>query len=151
VLDADNYLKITDRKKDLIITAGGKNVAPQNIENTLKTFPLISQIVVLGDKQKYLAALITLNPDNAKKFAQDNGLGSQDLAQISRHPKIREALQKAIDEFNATQASYQTIKKFTVLDTDFSQETGELTPTLKVKRKFVAEKFKNEVTELFKD
>jgi long-chain acyl-CoA synthetase len=151
VLDADNYLKITDRKKDLIITAGGKNVAPQNIENTLKTFPLISQIVVLGDKQKYLAALITLNADNVKKFAEDNALGTSDIKALASNDKVRAALQKAIDDFNATQASYQTIKKFKVLTTDFSQETGELTPTLKVKRKFVAEKFKNEVSELFKD
>jgi long-chain acyl-CoA synthetase len=151
VLDADNYLKITDRKKDLIITAGGKNVAPQNIENTLKTFPLISQIVVLGDQQKYLAALITLNAENAKKFADENGLGPLDTKALAAHPSVRAALQKAIDEFNATQASYQTLKKFKVLDVDFAQETGELTPTLKVKRKFVADKFKTEVTALFSD
>ncbi|MCC6809935.1 MAG: long-chain fatty acid--CoA ligase [Deltaproteobacteria bacterium] len=151
VLDADGYLKITDRKKDLIITAGGKNVAPQNIENTLKTFPLISQIVVLGDKQKYLAALITLNPDNVKKFAEDNGVGTTDLKALASDAKVNAELQKAIDEFNATQASYQTIKKFKVLENDFSQETGELTPTLKVKRKAVAEKYKSHVDALFKD
>lgn len=148
-LDADNYLRITDRKKDLIITAGGKNVAPQNIENALKVFPLISQIVVLGDKQKYLAALVTLNADNVKKFSDDNALGTQDIAALAKHAKVREAIQGAIDEFNATQASYNTLKKFDVLPTDFSQETGELTPTLKVKRKFVSEKFKNEVAKLF--
>ncbi len=151
VLDADGYLKITDRKKDLIITAGGKNVAPQNIENTLKTTPLISQIVVLGDKQKFLAALVTLNPDNVKTFAQEHQLGTTDVPALAAHARVREALQQAIDAFNATQASYQTIKKFEILPHDFSQETGELTPTLKVKRKFVSEKYKDLVTKLFAD
>jgi long-chain acyl-CoA synthetase len=148
-LDGDGYLKITDRKKDLIITAGGKNVAPQNIENSLKTTPLISQIVVLGDQQKYLAALITLNADNAKAFATEHRLGTTEIAELAKHPKVRETIQQAIDAFNAGQASYQTLKKFEILPNDFSQETGELTPTLKVKRKLVSEKYKAIVNQLF--
>ncbi len=131
-------LKITDRKKDIIVTAGGKNVAPQNLENELKTDPLISQAMVHGDKRKFLSALITLNPENARAWAVEHGLpGGEGL---HRDPMLLERIQKAVDALNARQASYATIKKFAVLPRDFTQETGELTPTLKVKRKVVTER-----------
>jgi long-chain acyl-CoA synthetase len=137
-LDEAGCLKITDRKKDIIVTAGGKNVAPQNLENELKTDPLISQVMVHGDKRKFLSALITLNDESARKWAADNGLpGGEGL---HRDPMLLARIQQAIDALNGRQASYATIKKFAVLPRDFSQETGELTPTLKIKRKVVTEK-----------
>jgi long-chain acyl-CoA synthetase len=134
----DGCLKITDRKKDIIVTAGGKNVAPQNLENELKTDPLISQAMVHGDKRKFLSALLTLNEENARAWAAEHGLpGGEGL---HRDPMLIERIQQTVNALNARQASYATIKRFAILPRDFAQETGELTPTLKVKRKVVTER-----------
>ena len=140
VIDSEGNLKITDRKKDIIVTAGGKNVAPQNIENLIKSMnPLISQVVVHGDKRKYLSALITLDPDNLAAFGKEQGL-SGDYAQMSQSPAIRQSLQATMEAANGQLAKYETIKRFEVLDRDF--EVGdELTPTLKVKRKICNQKY----------
>jgi long-chain acyl-CoA synthetase len=139
-LDEKGCLKITDRKKDIIVTAGGKNVAPQNLENELKTNPFISQVVVHGDKRKFLSALITVNEENVRKWAAENNVP---LAQKLHQDKlVRERIQAAVDALNEKQPSYSTIKKFELLEKDFTQETGELTPTLKVKRKVVNERYK---------
>jgi long-chain acyl-CoA synthetase len=138
-VDADGYLKITDRKKDIIVTAGGKNVAPQNLENDLKTNPLISQVMVHGDKRKFLSALITLNEENLKKWASDSGITLS--GPPNEDPRIRARIQDAVDELNSRQASYATIKKFAILASDFTIESGDLTPTLKVKRKLVTQKY----------
>jgi long-chain acyl-CoA synthetase len=140
-LDEAGHLKITDRKKDIIVTAGGKNVAPQNLENELKTEPLISQVMVHGDKRKFLSALVTLNEENARKWASDNGVAA--AAALHEDPRIRAHVQKAIDALNAKQSSYSTIKRFAILPRDFTQESGELTPTLKVKRKLVTQNYKD--------
>jgi len=140
VVDQDGYLKITDRKKDIIVTAGGKNVAPQNLENELKTDPLVSQVMVHGDKRKFLSALITLNEEAARKWATDNGVAPG--ARLHEDPKVRARIQQAIDDLNARQASYATIKAFAIIPRDFTQESGELTPTLKVKRKVVSQNHK---------
>jgi long-chain acyl-CoA synthetase len=137
----DGMLKITDRKKDIIVNAGGKNIAPQNLENSLKATPYISQVMVHGDKRPYLVALITLNEENIVKWAKDNGVAGS-LAELARNDKVRSLVQKFVDELNAKEPSYSSIKKFEILPADFSQETGELTPTLKVKRKFTSEKYK---------
>jgi long-chain acyl-CoA synthetase len=137
----DGMLKITDRKKDIIVNAGGKNIAPQNLENALKTTPWISQVMVHGDKRPYLVALITLNEENVGKWAQDRGLPTA-MAELAKHDKVRALVQQAVDDLNAREPSYSSIKKFVILPQDFSQETGELTPTLKVKRKFTSEKYK---------
>jgi long-chain acyl-CoA synthetase len=141
-LDADNYVRITDRKKDIIVTAGGKNVAPQNLENTLKNFPLISQAMVYGDQRPFLVVLITVAEDPAKKVLQDKGVTPGSYAEMSKRPEIREAVQDIINKVNAEQPPYSTMKKFHVMDADFTQESGELTPTLKVKRKFASQKYK---------
>lgn len=141
-IDSDGYLRITDRKKDIIVTAGGKNVAPQNLENDLKTNAIVSQVVVHGDKRKYLTAVFTVSEDRAKAVAAEKGISYVDYADLTRKPEIRALFQTAVDAFNKTMPSYETIKKFEVLSQDFSQETGEMTPTLKVKRKFVNEKYK---------
>jgi long-chain acyl-CoA synthetase len=137
-LDGDGYLRITDRKKDLIKTSGGKYIAPQNLENELKSDPLISQVMVHGDQRKFVVALVTLSIENARKWATDEGIGEEEA--LHANPKMRARIQQAIDALNAKQASYATIKKFTILERDFTQEAGDLTPTLKVKRKMVTEK-----------
>jgi long-chain acyl-CoA synthetase len=148
-LDEAGCLKITDRKKDIIVTAGGKNVAPQNLENELKTEPFVSQVVVHGDKRKFLSALVTVNEENVRKWAADNGvtLGGK----LHQEPVVRERIQKAVDALNEKQASYSSIKKFAVLEKDFSQESGELTPTLKVKRKVVNERYKTVLDAFYAD
>jgi long-chain acyl-CoA synthetase len=142
VIDQDGYLKITDRKKDIIVTAGGKNVAPQNIENLVKaSSPLVSQVMIHGDKRNYLVALVTVDAENAKKFAKDKGLANGDYAAVARSQEIEREIGEVMKKVNAQLASYETIKKFRVLDRDF--EVGqELTPTLKVKRKFCNEKYR---------
>jgi long-chain acyl-CoA synthetase len=138
-LDAAGHLKITDRKKDIIVTAGGKNVAPQNLENELKTDPLISQVMIHGDKRKFLSAIVTLNAESARQWAKDNGVPAS--AALHDHPAVRARIQQAFDALNAKQASYSSIKRFAIVPNDFTQETGELTPTLKVKRKLVTQKY----------
>ncbi len=139
MLDDAGYLKITDRKKDIIVTAGGKNVAPQNLENELKTDPIISQAMVHGDKRKFLSALVTLNEEAARKWASENGVPAG--AALHREPGMIARVQRAVDALNARQASYSSIKKFAIVPGDFTQQTGELTPTLKVKRKVVTLKY----------
>ena len=136
-LDDAGYLKITDRKKDIIVTAGGKNVAPQNLENELKTDPLISQVMVHGDKRKFLSALVTLNEENARKWAAENGVPAG--AALHEDPKVIARIQQSIDALNARQPGYSGLKRFAIVPRDFTQETGELTPTLKVKRKVVTQ------------
>ncbi|MCU1280958.1 MAG: long-chain fatty acid--CoA ligase [bacterium] len=139
----DSIVRITDRKKDIIVNAGGKNIAPQNLENALKATPYISQVMVHGDKRPYLVALITLNEENVSKWARDNGVVFSNVGDLAKSDQVRALVQKYVDELNAKEPSYSSIKKFAVLPGDFTQESGELTPTLKVKRKFTSEKFKN--------
>lgn len=140
-LDAQGFLRITDRKKDLIKTSGGKYCAPQNLENALKTQPIISNSMVYGDGRPYLTVLICPNEDAAKKLLADKGVTVGSYAELAQRPEIREAVQQAVDAVNAQQPPYSTLKKFTLMDHDFSQETGELTPTLKVKRKACTQKY----------
>jgi long-chain acyl-CoA synthetase len=140
-LDEDGFLYITGRKKDIIITAGGKNITPANLENGLKQTRWISQAVVIGDRRPYLMALVTLDPEEAPALAQELGLENADLAALSQEEKVREVVQKAIDEVNSHVGPVEQIKRFAILDHDLSQETGELTPTLKVKRNVVHEKY----------
>ncbi|RKH19893.1 long-chain fatty acid--CoA ligase [Corallococcus sp. CA047B] len=141
-VDSDNYLRITDRKKDIIVTAGGKNVAPQNIENTLKTFPLISQVMVYGDTRPFLVALVTVSEDPARKLLEDKGIAVGSYAQNSQRPEIKTAVEEIIKKVNAEIPPYSGIKKIAVMEADFTQESGELTPTLKVKRKVASQKYK---------
>jgi long-chain acyl-CoA synthetase len=145
-LDDDGFLYITGRKKDIIITAGGKNITPANLENGLKQNRYISQAVVIGDRRPYLVALITLDPDEVPGFAQEHGVEPD---QVAGSDAMREEVQRAVDEVNAKVGRVEQVKKFKILPEDLSQQTGELTPTLKVKRNVVNEKFAGEVEKLY--
>jgi long-chain acyl-CoA synthetase len=149
-VDEEGFLFITDRKKDLIVTAGGMNIAPQNIENLLKADPFISQVMVYGDRKPYPVALITLNADELSKFAREQGILATEAAVVVKHPKVVERVARTVEEKNSHLQSYAKIKKFAVLPDDFTQEGGELTPTLKVKRKVVANKYLNAIEELYR-
>ncbi|PRP98084.1 Long-chain-fatty-acid--CoA ligase FadD15 [Enhygromyxa salina] len=133
-------IRITDRKKDLIITAGGKNIAPQRIENLVKTHGLISQCVVHGDRRKFISGLITLDADQLAAFAQDQGI-SGSYEELCKHPKVEAEVARLVSESNSELASYETIKKYEILTQEFSIETGELTAKLSVKRKVVNSKY----------
>src|SRR5215208_5707869 len=148
-LDEDGFLYITGRKKDIIITAGGKNITPANLENGLKQNRWISQAVVIGDRRPYLVALITLDPEEAPALAEQLGLENSDPAALSQDERVREEIQKAVDQVNSHVGPVEQIKRFEILDHDLSQETGELTPTLKVKRNVVHEKFADVVDRVY--
>jgi len=148
-IDGDGFLVITDRKKDLIVTAGGMNIAPQNIENLLKADPFISQVMIYGDRRPYPVALITVNPEELSKFAREQGILTSEAAAIVKHPKVVERVGRTVEEKNTLLQSYAKIKRFTVLATDFTLDGGELTPTLKVKRRVVSQKYKDTIEELY--
>jgi long-chain acyl-CoA synthetase len=139
-VDEDGFLFITGRKKDIIITAGGKNLTPANLENDLKQSRWISQAVMYGDRRPYPVALITLDPEEIPHFAREHGL-PEDIAALANEPKVIELIQSELDKVNSRYAQVEKIKRFAILDHDLSQETGELTPTLKVKRNVVNEKY----------
>jgi long-chain acyl-CoA synthetase len=149
-IDPDGFLFITDRKKDLIVTAGGMNIAPQNIENLLKGDPFVSQVMVYGDRRPYPVALITVSPEELTKFAREQGILATDPEVVTKHPKVVERVARIVEEKNTQLQSYAKIKKFTVLPADFTQEGGELTPTLKVKRKVVSSKYHQAIEELYR-
>ena len=148
-LDAEGFLRITDRKKDLIKTAGGSYVAPQYIENLLKGDPFVSQAMVHGDRRPYPVALITLNPEELAKFARNAGLGDKPTPELARNPAIVERVRQTVDHVNEKLASYARLKRFAILPADFSQESGELTPTLKVKRKVVCANYADLIESLY--
>ncbi|HEY9786071.1 MAG TPA: long-chain fatty acid--CoA ligase, partial [Candidatus Obscuribacterales bacterium] len=142
-IDEHGYLRILDRKKDIIITAGGKHIAPQYLENMFRGESFISHVLVYGDRRKYVSALITLNRDALKAFADANGLTYGDVDDLVHHPRVYEEVDAVVKRKNEQLASFERIKKFIILDKDFSVEADELTPTFKVKRKVVTEKYKN--------
>jgi long-chain acyl-CoA synthetase len=147
-IDADGFIKITDRKKDIIVTAGGKNVAPQNLENDLKASKYISQAMVVGDRQPYIAALITLDPDALPAWAAERGLPIE-LERLAGEEQVRELIQGVVDAVNADRSRYEQIKRFTILPRDFTMDDDELTPTLKLKRRVVKTHFGGELEELY--
>jgi long-chain acyl-CoA synthetase len=148
-VDADGYTRITGRKKELIITSSGKNISPTNIEELLRETRWISQAVVFGDNKPYLVALLTLDPDEAPKLAEHAGVAPDDLAALGSQPAVRAELQSAVDAVNERLARIEQIKRFAILDRDLSQPAGELTPTLKIKRGVVAERYCDRVEELY--
>jgi long-subunit acyl-CoA synthetase (AMP-forming) len=148
-LDAQGFLQVTDRKKELLITSGGKNIAPQVLETRLKQIPGVAHAVALGDRRNYVAALLTLDPSRLGAAATAAGSPARDAAEASRCPLFRAFVEQEIDKVNATLARYESIRRFTILANEFSVETGELTPTLKLKRRVVAEKYAAEIERLY--
>ena len=142
-LDDEEFLYITDRKKDIIITAGGKNIAPQNIESLIKTDSYIAEVVLHGDRRPYLTALIVPNFDALKGLAIRQGIPYIEVEELVRHPRVREFIEARIEAKQKDLPAYEKIKKFTLLENKLTIEGGEITPTLKVKRKVMAEKYKN--------
>jgi len=148
-LDQDNCLVITDRKKELIVTSGGKNVAPAPIENSLKAIKYVSQAVLIGDKRKFISAIIVPDFEALKKWADRNGVDFSSEAELLKHEKILDLYQQKIDGVNKDLARYEQVKKFVLLEEEMTLETGELTPTLKVKRRVVDEKRKDLIDSLY--
>jgi len=149
-LDEDGFLKITDRKKDLIITAGGKNIAPQNIENQLKFSPYINDAVVIGDRRRFLVALIAIDEETVIKYAQDNKIQFGTYSSLTQAPEIKQLIQKEVDRVNKTLAQVEQVKKFTIIPKKLYEEDGEVTPTMKVKRKFINETYKDVIEKMYR-
>ena len=149
-LDEDGFLTITGRKKELLVTAGGKNVAPAPIEDPLRAHPLIGQVVVIGDAKPFIGALISLDPEMVPVWAKNNGIEEQmTLAEATKHPRIREELQRAVDEVNAKFSQAEQIRAFEILDVELTEASGHLTPSLKIKRAKVLEDFKLQVDRIY--
>jgi len=148
-LDDEGYLYITGRKKELIVTAGGKNVAPAVLEDRLRSNPLISQCMVVGDNKPFIAALITLDPDSIKPWAVANKKEGASIAELAKDPTLLAVIQTAVDETNKAVSRAESIRKFTVLPVDFTIAGGQLTAKLSVKRHVVAQQFAREIDELF--
>ncbi|UCE40214.1 MAG: long-chain fatty acid--CoA ligase [Candidatus Aminicenantes bacterium] len=147
--DEDGYLIITDRKKDIIITAGGKNVTPQNIEVLLKDYSGISQACIVGDRRKHLTCLFTLDANSLPRLCEQLGLGTLSMEEAAQNETIIATVQKYVDEVNASLARYETIKYFRILPHDFTIETGELTPTQKMKRRVVQQKYDHIIDSMY--
>ena len=151
-VDDDGFLRITDRKKDLIVTAGGKNIAPQHVENLIKVrSSYVSQVVMLGDRRPYCVAIVTLNEETVGTWAAEKGLSASGHAELSRLPEVKELVWNDIEAVNADLARYETIKKIFIPELDFSIETGELTPKMSIKRKVVEKKYAADIEAFYQD
>ncbi len=149
LLDEEGFLYITDRKKNIIVTSGGKNVTPATIENLLVTSPYIEQVMVVGDKRNYLTALIVPNFDALKKYADENGIRYSDIKELLINEKIYEDVDAEIQNLTKDLARFEQIKQFTLMSKEFTIEDGELTPTLKIKRKVVSEKYADIIDKMY--
>ena len=149
-IDSDGFLRITDRKKDLMKTSGGKYVAPQKIENLLKLQPHVSQAIVIGDRRKYCVALITLDAEEVARWGREQGLVLDAPEAMAAHPTVQELIEREVAAANRHLASYESIKYFRILPRDLSTETGELTASLKVKRKVMAERYAVQIEEMYR-
>jgi long-chain acyl-CoA synthetase len=141
-VDDEGYFYITDRMKDIIITAGGKNITPSEFENQLKFSPYITDAVVIGDKRPYLTALVMIDHENVEKFAQDNAIPFSNYASLCRRPEVQALIQDEVDRVNKQFARVEQVKKFRLIEQKLTAEDEELTPTMKLKRKLVNEKYK---------
>ena len=150
LMDGDGYVRITDRMKDIIITAGGKNITPSELENELKFSPYITDAVVIGDKRPYLVAIVMIDQDNVEKFAQDQDIPFSNYASLTRAPEVQALIQAEIDRVNAGFARVEQIKKFFLLDRQLSAEDEELTPTMKLKRQLVQKKYAHQIEAMYR-
>jgi long-chain acyl-CoA synthetase len=148
-VDADGYFRIVDRMKDIIITAGGKNITPSELENELKFSPYITDAVVIGDRRAYLTVIVMIDQENVEKYAQDHDVPFSNYASLTRAPQVQELIQGEIDRVNAKFARVEQIKKFFLLDTQLSAEDEELTPTMKLKRKLVQQKYAPQIEAMY--
>ncbi len=148
-MDKEGYIRITDRKKDLIKTSLGKYIAPQPIENMIRTIPMVEQAIVVGDSRKFPSALIVPAFDALRAYAKSLNIETKDAKELARHPRVIEYFKKKIDEVTRELAPHEKIKKIALLDQEFSVEGGELTPTLKVRRKFVEDKHREVINSLY--
>jgi long-chain acyl-CoA synthetase len=150
-IDKDGFLKITDRKKDIIINAYGKNIAPQPLEALLKSSPYVGTPVLIGDRRKYLSALIVPNFEKLERDATSLGINVQSRDELVNHAGVKKLIQDEIDRFNQNLDRQEKIRRFALLPRDFSIEEDEITPSLKVKRKMIDKKYKHVIDELYKD
>jgi long-chain acyl-CoA synthetase len=148
-LDQDGHLVITDRKKDLLVTAGGKNIAPQPIENAIKTSPYVSEAVLIGDKRPYCTALLVPHLEALQAWAKAHGVAASSPAELYARPEVHELYEKELARVTPELARFERVKKFRLLEQPFSIETGELTPTLKVRRKIVNQKFADTIEAMY--
>jgi long-chain acyl-CoA synthetase len=150
-IESDGFLRVTGRKKDIIVTSGGRNVAPQNIEKLMRTSPYIDQAMVSGDGRKYLTALVSLNEEQVQRFAEQEGIPFDRLDELVVHPRIRQLIGSEIEERNRQLASYETIRRFTILPEPLSLSAGEITPTLKVRRMEVEERYRELIEAMYEE
>jgi long-chain acyl-CoA synthetase len=150
VVDADGFYRITDRMKDIIITAGGKNITPSELENDLKFSPYITDAVVIGDKLPYLTVIIMIDQENVEKFAQDADIPFSNYSSLTRAPEIQSLIQSELDRVNKKFARVEQIKKFFLLETQLTAEDEELTPTMKLKRKLVEKKYAPQIEAMYR-
>jgi long-chain acyl-CoA synthetase len=149
-VDEDGFFRITDRMKDIIITAGGKNITPSELENELKFSPYITDAVVIGDKKAYLTVIIMIDQENVEKFAQDHDVPFSNYASLTKAPQVQDLIQAEIDRVNGKFARVEQIKKFFLLDTQLSAEDEELTPTMKLKRQLVQKKYAPQIDAMYR-
>ena len=148
-VDDEGFFRITDRMKDIIITAGGKNITPSELENELKFSPYVTDAVVIGDKRAYLTVIIMIDQENVEKFAQDADIPFSNYASLTRAPEVQELIQNEINRVNQKFARVEQIKKFFLLDTQLTAEDEELTPTMKLKRKLVEKKYAAQIEAMY--
>ena len=144
-------MRITDRMKDIIITAGGKNITPSEIENQLKFSPYISDAIVIGDKRPYLTCLVMIDQENVEKFAQDQSVPFTNYASLTRAKQVLDLIWGEIEKVNANFARVEAIKKFYLIEQQLTPEDEELTPTMKLKRAFVNQKYASEIESMYRD
>jgi long-chain acyl-CoA synthetase len=149
VVDEEGFFRITDRMKDIIITAGGKNITPSELENELKFSPYITDAVVIGDKRPYLTVIIMIDQENVEKFAQDNDVPFSNYASLTRSAEVQDLIQNELERVNKKFARVEQIKKFWLLETQLTAEDEELTPTMKLKRKLVQQKYAPQIEAMY--
>jgi len=150
-VDEEGYMKITDRKKDLMITAGGKNIAPQFIENLLKFSPYINDAVIIADKRKYVSAIIVIDEENVVNYAQQLKIHYTTFASLTKADEVINLIQSEINKVNKELARVESIKKFRILDKKLYTEDGEVTPTMKVKRKYINEHYNDLIESMYRE
>jgi long-chain acyl-CoA synthetase len=148
-VDQDGCLRITDRKKDIIITAGGKNIAPSEIENKLKFSPYIKEAIIIGDRRKYLTCLIQIEFENVANWAQNNRIPYTTYKSLATHPEVYKLIRNEVEEVNKYFSRVETIKKFTILEKELDPDDEELTATMKVKRSVVEKKFRDIIEAMY--